>query len=202
MACAKCGHTKSSPCACKDHGLTTPCNYTNCTTSVCEQIYCYECVQDCTPNLDRKFKTVWDAENVDVTITPLTSTKGMIVEQNDTMREMMQRTALMAMANSSTEKAAIQRCSIAPFYTSGVTQTSVRLNWDKVPSTLTSISIYQALENDLAYTLLTTLTTGLSNTFFYDVTGLTAGQGYKFKLITTDGTVSAPSVSVYQLTLS
>ena len=49
MACNKCGHTKSSPCACKDHGLTTPCSYTDCTGSFdskrghpehCDEIIC------------------------------------------------------------------------------------------------------------------------------------------------------------------
>ena len=48
MACNKCGHTKSSPCACQDHGLITPCSYSDCTrkaeTETCEDIQCAECV--------------------------------------------------------------------------------------------------------------------------------------------------------------
>ena len=51
MACNKCGHTKSSPCACQDHGLTTPCSYSDCTreasTETCEDIQCAECVSYC-----------------------------------------------------------------------------------------------------------------------------------------------------------
>ena len=48
MACNRCGHTKSSPCACQDHGLTTPCSYTNCNSGTpCEEVICSECVIDC-----------------------------------------------------------------------------------------------------------------------------------------------------------
>jgi len=48
MSCTKC---KSSPCACADHGLTTPCTYNDCdpTAEPCEDITCVECVSYCGP---------------------------------------------------------------------------------------------------------------------------------------------------------
>ena len=44
MSCNKC---KSSPCACSDHGLTTPCSYTDCTdptAETCEELHYMKCV--------------------------------------------------------------------------------------------------------------------------------------------------------------
>jgi hypothetical protein len=48
MSCHKC---KSSPCACADHGLTTPCTYDDCgpVAEPCEEITCAECVSYCGP---------------------------------------------------------------------------------------------------------------------------------------------------------
>ena len=57
MACKKCGNTKSSPCACKDTALTTPClNYAASNDASgrfceaaenCYDIQCQECVSYC-----------------------------------------------------------------------------------------------------------------------------------------------------------
>jgi hypothetical protein len=57
MACKKCGNTKSSPCACKDTALTTPClTYSQATdpsgryceaAENCYDIQCQECVSYC-----------------------------------------------------------------------------------------------------------------------------------------------------------
>ena len=57
MACKKCGNTKSSPCACKDTALTTPClsysQHTDPTGRYCEaaencyDVQCQECVSYC-----------------------------------------------------------------------------------------------------------------------------------------------------------
>ncbi len=47
MSCHKC---KSDPCGCADHGLTTPCSYTDCTeptAETCEELHCMECVTYC-----------------------------------------------------------------------------------------------------------------------------------------------------------
>jgi len=46
MSCIKC---KSSPCACNDHGLVTPCVYDDCNSNSepCEEIVCEECVRNC-----------------------------------------------------------------------------------------------------------------------------------------------------------
>ena len=86
MACKRCGHTKSSPCACQDHGLTTPCSYTNCETPACEQVYCIECVIECTPPSREPGEIVWDAEVSAGT----TSTRGIQARANDSAQEILQ----------------------------------------------------------------------------------------------------------------
>ena len=48
MAC-NCSNCNTDPCGCQDHGLTTPCTYTNCATGNerCDDVQCTECVSYC-----------------------------------------------------------------------------------------------------------------------------------------------------------
>ena len=56
MACGNCNTCNSSdPCGCQDHGLTTPCSYTDCidpTTERCDEVTCAECVSWCGPTTE------------------------------------------------------------------------------------------------------------------------------------------------------
>ncbi len=53
MACGRCNKCNSSdPCGCQDHGLPTPCAYTDCsdpTVERCDEVVCAECVTWCGP---------------------------------------------------------------------------------------------------------------------------------------------------------
>tara|TARA_R110000765_G_scaffold193900_3_gene299551 strand:+ start:38 stop:664 length:627 start_codon:yes stop_codon:yes gene_type:complete len=208
MACNTCGNTTSSPCACQDHGLTTPCSYTNCTKASCEEIYCYDCVVDCTKNINRKSTLVWDAENNDFGPSAIaTSRPGLQVEQNDSVKEILQRVALMAMEASQMNQVWITKYAIAPLSIENVGTTTLDLVWDKVPIAATQIQIYQADEATVgggAFTLINTITTNVSNTFQYSISGLVSGQAYKFKLVTSGGDagVAVSSVVVYSRTLT
>jgi hypothetical protein len=194
MACNRCGHTKSSPCACQDHGLTTPCSYTNCETPACEELYCVECIVECTPPDREKGEIVWDAEQSAGT----TSTRGIQARANDSSQEIMQRIALFAADPAGGAKTA--SLAIAPFYTANTTATTLDLLWKNVPSTATSISIYQAPEASTTWTLVTALTSKLATSTKYTISGLLPATGYKFKMICTDGTNSANTVAVYSTT--
>ena len=195
MACNKCWHTKSSPCACNDHGLTTPCSYTNCTTSACEEIYCTDCVVDCFGNpSEGRYNKVWCAE----------PTSGSTADPDheirvckaDSITTTLQRIALYVTDPAGTTVST--ELAIAPFWLDNILSTSLKLNWDNMPITVSSIAIYQAPETSTAWTLVTTLTVNLANTKSYSITNLTPDTNYKYKLISTGlvGGVSSSANSV------
>lgn len=77
MSCTKC---KSSPCACADHGLTTPCTYNDCdpTSEPCEDITCAECVSYCGPT----FRVTDPADPTDVLFEVITGDRLDKILQN------------------------------------------------------------------------------------------------------------------------
>ena len=171
MACNRCGHTKSSPCACKDHGLTTPCSFTNCTTTTCDEVFCYECVIDCYKFPELRLNKTWAAEDTTGTIS--NPDDEFYVSKADNMLTMLQRLALRVT----------------------VLSTGLKINWSNTPSAVTSISIYQAPAQGTTYTLVTTLSTNLAITTSYAVTNLTPNTGYKYKLISTGFLTTGVSAS-------
>ena len=195
MACNRCGHTKSSPCARQDHGLTTPCSYTNCKTSECEEVYCVDCVIDCSGTTVKSLATVWDAE----VSTGATSTAGIRMKNGDSVTEMLQRIALFSADPVGGAKSA--SIAIAPISVGTRTSTSVQLNWANVSATVLTVSIYQALAGSLTWTLNSTVSSKVTTTLTKTITGLAANTAYKFKLVSNDGTNSANTVAVYADTL-
>mgnify|MGYP003629654621 CR=1 FL=1 len=198
MSCNTCGNTKSSPCACQDHGLTTPCSYTNCSNGTpCEEVICSECVVDCSKHSGRSLGSVsWDAE----TSTGVTSTEGLKMRSGDSVQEMLQRTALFVadpVAGASTASVAI-----APFRINSRTKDSIGLSWSNVPVSVSSISIYQAEANSRTWTLNSTISSELTTSLTKTIIGLSANKAYKFKLISSDGKISANSVAIYANTLA
>ena len=192
MACNKCGHTKSSPCSCQDHGLTTPCSFTNCTTDPCAEVFCMECVVDCFKwTGERDNEKIWTAENA----TGLNSdiTNEIIVRENSSVREILQRIALYV--SDPGGPIASTELAVAPIYIDNVTSTGVRVNWNNTPSAVQQISIYYAPANQTQWILLTQILANVQTTFSYDVTNLLQNTQYKFKIITTgdlaDGTLAA-----------
>ena len=202
MACNRCGHTKSSPCACKDHGLVTPCSFTNCTTDTCAEVFCYECVKDCfeSPALGR-WNKVWCAESS--TGTTADPDNEYRVCKADDVKTMLQRLALRVNELEAGQTLNVSaQLAIAPVWIDTITSTGLKLNWNNMPIAVTAINIYQAPEASVAWTLVTSLTTNLANTTAYSVTNLTPSTNYKYKIITqgllTDGTEGfANSAVVY-----
>ena len=196
MSCNRCGHTKSSPCACQDHGLTTPCSYTNCKDgTACEEVICAECIIDCSTGGRATGRVSWDAE----TSTGLTSTEGLQMRSGDSVTEMLQRTALFVADPVGGAKSA--PLAIAPFTAGTRTNNSIELNWTNVPTTITSVTIYQAVANSRAWTLHSTINTKVATTLTKTITGLNANTAYKFKLVSSNGSTSANSVALYADTL-
>lgn len=182
MACKKCGHTKSSPCACQDHGLTTPCSYSDCTrkaeTETCEDIQCLECVsycQDsfCVTNSANQIFCVNKGEKLDLVLQKL----------------------VLFVANPS-----CWNSNIAHLFTGAVTQTSIELFWQGIPSGTTAINVYFAPVNGAYVLANASPLSGAANTFI--VTGLTANTAYKFKVAATTASATCDSVELYVNTIA
>lgn len=196
MSCKNCGHTKSSPCACQDHGLTTPCSYTNCKDGTpCEEVICSECVIDCSTGGIVKGRVSWDAE----ISTGSTSIEGLQMKSGDSVTEMMQRIALFVADPVGGVKSA--PLVISPLSVGARTNNSIELNWSNVPTTVTSVTIYQAAANSRTWTLDSTINSKTSTSLTKTIIGLSANTAYKFKLVSSNGSDSANSVAVYANTL-
>tara|TARA_R100000781_G_C4069092_1_gene123855 strand:+ start:264 stop:836 length:573 start_codon:yes stop_codon:yes gene_type:complete len=136
MACNKCGHTKSSPCACKDHGLTTPCSYTDCSPisdgkrshpEHCDEIICTDCIARCR----NTFQISNDANQT------------LYAYAGDKLDTILQRMFIFATTPS------CFNTSIAHIWhdDSATTSTTVTINWDSVPAGQTAINVEYATEN-------------------------------------------------------
>jgi len=182
MACNKCGYTKSSPCACQDHGLTTPCSYTDCTrkanTETCEDIQCIECVSYCQDSF-----CVTNSANQTFCVN-----KG---EKFDLiLQKLVMFIATPACWNSN----------IAHLFKNTVTNNSVELMWQGIPTGTTAIKVYYATTSG-AYTL-ATATPLSAATSSYVVTGLSPNTAYKFKVAATTGSATCDSVELYVNTIA
>ena len=202
MACNRCGHTKSSPCACHDHGLTTPCSYTNCDTPACEEVICSECIVDCSNSNNRSTGSVtWEAErSAGATSAP---GDGIAVKQSASNTELLQRLALATTDPAGGDAMAV---AIAPFSVNNVTSTSVNLAWSNVPSTVNSVTIYKAPVASSTWTVHRTINSKVGATLSEVVDGLTTRTSYKFKLVSSApggegrANINANSVALYVTT--
>jgi hypothetical protein len=186
MACNICGNTKSSPCACQDHGLTTPCSYVDCTTYAgqahpehCSEIQCIDCVAHCRNNFQA----------------PNASGQYIYAYEGDKLDTILQRMFIFATAPSCYTLAIPHIWTKDPGDT---TTTTVKLYWDSVPSTVTSVNVQFALLNSNVWT--TDNTTPLANTVFEWTVGTTnpliPATAYKFRLASTDDTSTCHSVEL------
>lgn len=200
MACNRCGHTKSSPCACQDHGLTTPCSYTNCETPACEEVICSECVVECNSKHNRSTGSVtWEAEKS----SGMTSTPGIAVRQAASNTELLQRLALATTDPGGGDTIGV---AIAPFSVSSLSATSVVLSWSNVPTVVTSVSIYRAPASSSTWTLHKTINSKVATTLTETISDLTTRTAYKFKLVSSApggegrANINANSVALYVTT--
>jgi len=125
MSCTKC---KSSPCACADHGLTTPCTYNDCdpTAEPCEDITCVECVSYCGPT----FRGV-KAGGTNVLFE---------VESGDRLSKILQKMVLYI----TDEACAVQDQHHAVWYVdvNNVTNNGASVNWNGVSSFSAGLMVY------------------------------------------------------------
>ena len=189
MSCSSCnnGSTKSSPCACKDHGLVTPCSYTNCQrknqTETCEDIQCSACVGWCQNSF-----CVTNAAN---------QTFCEIINQiiyYDLYDE------VYTYSNDILYNQYIESYTISNIFNID-TNNSIKLMWDGIPTGTTAINVYYATTAG-AYVLANTTGPLSAGTTEFDVTGLSSNTAYKFKVAATTGSATCDSVEVYANTIA
>ena len=169
---------KSTPCACKDTGLTTPCAYSQCTgvnVEMCAECLCMECITWCQDTIEVK-----DASGNIFTIA-----KG------ERLSAIMQRVALF-IKDPNTATSSIQYLFIV-----SKTPTTVTLGWAGVPTTAASLNVKYKLASAGAYTAAPSGTAIATSLTTFTVTGLTNNSTYKFQIDTNIAGVLYGSVETY-----
>ena len=122
MAC-NCSNCNTDPCGCQDHGLTTPCTYTNCATGNerCDDVQCTECVSYC----GTSFQVIGGSENVLKVVT------------GERLDQIIQKFALMIANGFGTGNA--DNVHHAPYnvYAEAITDTSITVVWNGISTGLT-----------------------------------------------------------------
>ena len=181
MACNNCGNTKSSPCACQDHAMTTPCSYTNCdrkaTTELCEDLQCAECVSYCQDNF-----CVTNASN-----------QTLCINKGERLDFILQKIALFI------KDPTCWNGNIAHIWADTVETDSVKLMWSGIPLGTTAINVYYGPA--LGAYILATTTPLPSSTSEFTVPLLTPTTAYKFKVVASTGGGSCDSVELFVSTI-
>ena len=124
MSCVKC---KSSPCACNDHGLTTPCDYSDCSTGeTCVEVVSEECVRN-TGNQDFRIDDLPD----------LVSAGGELLDPGILLRVLNNEPLAMTLqkiflylSDPDTAKESDQNGHAAYYvYFTDITSTTITVNW-------------------------------------------------------------------------
>ena len=131
MAC-NCSNCNTDPCGCQDHGLTTPCTYTNCATGNerCDDVQCTECVSYCGTSFQIR----------------VSNTNSPHPDQGDVLKvvtgervdQIIQKFALMIANgfgyNNGTAKSNSDNLNHAPYnvYAEAITSNSITVVWDGI----------------------------------------------------------------------
>ena len=186
MACGRCNKCNSSdPCGCQDHGLPTPCGYTDCTDPTverCAEVICAECVTWCGPT------TVIGDDGVKI-----------VINNGERLDSIVQK--LVLVLSMGLGPCTSNDVLHAPYniYTGSITNSSVTLVWNQESSLATNIIIAYEDVNVPGWTFLPGISPGL---FTYTITGLLPGTEYRFRVDAEDATANlCKSVEVYATTL-
>jgi len=176
MSCIKC---KSSPCACNDHGLVTPCLYDDCDpgAEICEEIVCEECVRLCN---DQDFR-ITDAGDADLDFPHVLLSVG----NGESLAMTLQKIYLYIRDKDCAAEDNLEGHSPYYVYLNNITSNQITINWTGLSSFTTSVRVFQSDDNGLTWTasgvsiLLPSLITSL------DVGPLIPATDYWFKVVAT-----------------
>tara|TARA_B100000902_G_scaffold389745_1_gene437423 strand:- start:610 stop:1185 length:576 start_codon:yes stop_codon:yes gene_type:complete len=189
MACSLCGSTNSSPCACQDHGLTTPCTFHDCTTGsagrgwpeFCADTYCVNCITHCRNSFQA----------------PNGADQYLYANRGEKLDMILQRMFLFA-----TQPTCFNLSIPLLFHLEeATTSTTVTLRWDGVPSGVTAIDVQYATVNSAAWTTDTTsdLTPATLEWTVGNNTALIPNTAYKFRLVSNNGACTSVELLVQTL---
>jgi len=189
MSCHRCGNTNSSPCACQDHGLTTPCHFVDCNIAGrnahpehCSEIQCIDCTSQC--------RSTFQVANA--------ADQWLIANQGDKLDMILQRMFIFATEPSCWNLA------VPHLWHDEATvgQTTVTLKWDNVPATVTSINVqYTPVVGGGAWTTDATVAPNVIQHQVGTQFTLIPNTQYRFRLFSTDGASSCSSVEIIVQTL-
>jgi len=185
MAC-NCSNCNTDPCGCQDHGLTTPCTYTNCATGNerCDDVQCTECVSYC----GTSFQVVEGANTLKVVT-------GERVDQ------IIQKFALMIANGFGAGNA--DNLHHAPYnvYAEAITDTSITVVWNGVSSLSDHLDVFVFVDGGSAYSKANTSDILTSSTKFV-LTNLTPNTEHKIKVQSTDADATPTTADSVELIVS
>jgi len=186
MACT-CNNCNSDPCGCKDHGLTTPCGYTECSTGNerCDDVQCTECVSYCGSTFRIE-----------------TPTGILKVESGERLDQILQKFALMFVHGI--DVCAADNVHHAPYnlYAETVTSTTIDIVWGGISSLSEEFDVfYDTIDTPSGWTQANAnpLATAIDK---YTIIDLAPATEYKIKVESTFGGLTCDSVEILVTTLS
>ncbi len=186
MGCTNCNKCKSDPCACMDHGLTTPCEYDDCNPNAepCDEIICAECVSYCGDTFQ-----VPD---------PLDPTDARFrIEKGERLDQILQKLVIYTTTSVCMDADQLHAVTVR---LGNPTSTSVVVSWDYVSPAATEFNVYWSITSGVW--VLANLGGPLSAlTTSYNITGLNPATTYLIKVETGDGASTCDSVEVQTETL-
>jgi hypothetical protein len=164
------------PCGCSATAYTHTCQLSNCNTPIerCESLTCLNCIAHCYD----KFSYTINGSN------------DIIINTNDRLFAILQKMIIATAGGDCFTKAPVG------VMTSGITSSSVNVVWS-APQILGTYTVQYRIAGSALWL---DAITGLSiTTQSYNITCLTAGTPYEFRVIASD--VNCPSVIIYASTL-
>lgn len=178
----------NTPCGCKDHGLTTPCGYTDCGSGNerCEDIQCTECVSYC--------GTSFQVNNGAYTLT---------ITEGERLDQIIQKFALILTKGFGA--CTSDNLHHAPYtlYVQNITSTTVDIVWSGISNLSVGFEIYyDTIVNPSGWTLANTSGLIPISSNVYTLINLSPNTGYKIKMVSDDnGGNSCESVEILIQTL-
>ena len=189
MACNNCGNTSSSPCACHDHGLTTPCSLSPCETGsdgrgwpeFCADTFCIHCVTNCRNSFQA----------------PNGSDQYIYANAGEKLDIILQRMFLFA------TQPTCFNLSIPHLWCNeeATTATTVTLRWDSVPQGVNQIDVQYAEVNAADWNTDTgvDLTPATNEYTVGNNVALIPNTVYKFRLVSNNGACTSVELLVRTL---